>query len=309
MLIFIQRTSPMSPSADTLARKLESDNPTERLEAARYLAVNASGEHEAAIRKALAAERVLWIRGALRRALAQVSPDNAEEEAPGTLDRDDIPVRFVAQVHAEALETTSAQLIHEIEPLLGSVRMAASQEVPNFDESRTKSALDRFDDLLEALSRLRKAASAPKIDEFSLDELVDRIINEMNVPPEITILRAGVQPCVVEGDSTLISLCLSNGLRNAVEASQATSQPADAPITVTWGSTDIDNWVAILDSGIGFKGNLKRATDIGTTTKKGHLGMGLAIANQAMESMSGQLMLVPNERGVRFEVRWPKKLE
>jgi signal transduction histidine kinase len=299
----------MSPSADSLARKLESDNPTERLEAARFLAINASNEHEAAIRKALATEHVRWIHGALRRALARVSTDYADEEKGAPLDREDIPARFVAQVHAEALETTAALLIHEIEPMLGSVRMAASQEIAAFDVSRTKKSLDRFDDLLEALSRLRKAASAPQIDEFSLDDLVDRMIAEVNPPADITILRAGAQPCVVEGDATLISLCVSNGLRNAVEATQAAGHTTDAPITVTWGTTDIDNWVAILDSGIGFKGNLKRAMDIGTTTKKGHLGMGLAIANQAMGSMSGQLLLVPNERGVRFEIRWPKKPE
>lgn len=297
----------MSPSADTLARKLESENPTERLEAARFLAANAAREHETAIRKALASENVRWIRGALRRALARVSPDSADDEKTATLDRDDIPARFVAQVHAEALETTAAQLIHEIEPILGSIRMAASQEVPEFQDSRTKKSLDRFDDLLEALSRLRKAASAPKIDEFSLDELVDRAITEVNAPTAVTILRAGPLPCVAEGDATLISLCVSNGLRNAVEATQATGNTLDAPITVTWGTTDIDSWVAILDSGIGFKGNLKRAVDIGTTTKKGHLGMGLAIANQAIGSMSGQLLLVPNERGVRFEIRWPKQ--
>jgi sensor histidine kinase regulating citrate/malate metabolism len=57
---------------------------------------------------------------------------------------------------------------------------------------------------------------------------------------------------------------------------------------------------------VGFKGNLQRAVEIGTTTKTGHLGMGLAIADQALSSMAGKLILVPNQRGVRFEIRWPK---
>ena len=78
---------------------------------------------------------------------------------------------------------------------------------------------------------------------------------------------------------------------------------------VSWGTTDVDNWVSIVDVGIGFKGNVQRAFDIGTTTKAGHHGMGLAIANQAIVSMGGGIILVPNERGVRFEMRWPKKMD
>jgi signal transduction histidine kinase len=104
-------------------------------------------------------------------------------------------------------------------------------------------------------------------------------------------------------------LCLSNGLRNAIEATAgAGGDLGNRPITISWGHTDVDCWVSIMDLGVGFKGNLQRAFEMGTTTKSGHLGMGLAIAYQALASMSGRLMLVPNQRGVRFEMRWPKQL-
>jgi signal transduction histidine kinase len=167
--------------------------------------------------------------------------------------------------------------------------------------------LDRLDELLAAFSRLRRAASAPKTEEFSLDELVQRCIQETAVPEGVHIQKAGQQPCVVDGDISLISLCLNNGLRNAVEATLATQGDLKAlPITVAWGQTDIDCWISIVDLGIGFKGNLQRAVEMGKTTKPGHLGMGLAIANQALTSMAGKLTLVPNQRGVRFEMRWPK---
>ena len=36
------------------------------------------------------------------------------------------------------------------------------------------------------------------------------------------------------------------------------------------------------------------------------LGMGLATAQQAMTSLGGSVRLVPGDRGVRFEMRWPK---
>lgn len=299
----------MSLNAENLFRRIRSESATDRLEAARYFAVHALPEHEGELRDALARENVHWIRVALKRALARISSDGESEAVDKSIDKDDVPARLAAQVYADALETAASQLIHEIEPLLGTLRLAAEAEVNGFNDSNTRRNLDRFDDLLSAFSRLRKAASAPKIEEFSLDEIVQRSIQETGVPEGIYVQRAGPQPCVVEGDSSLILLCLNNGLRNAIEATIAMGGDLRAsPITLAWGHTDVDCWVSIVDLGVGFKGNLQRAFEMGTTTKAGHLGMGLAIANQALASMSGQLILVPNQRGVRFEMRWPKQV-
>ena len=110
----------MSPSAETLHRRLQSESANLRLQAARYLADHAGPQDEQALREALARERVQWIRSALRRAIARVSADATGEPFEQSIDRDDLPAGFAAQVHAEALETTASQLMHEIEPLLGS---------------------------------------------------------------------------------------------------------------------------------------------------------------------------------------------
>ena len=105
-------------------------------------------------------------------------------------------------------------------------------------------------------------------------------------------------------------ICLSfvNGLRIAIDATKALEAEIEVypDITINWGATDVDTWVAIVDSGVGFRGNVARAFEIGSTTKAGHLGMGLATAQQAMTSMDGSVRLIPGERGVRFEMRWPK---
>jgi signal transduction histidine kinase len=299
----------MSQSADFFIRRLRSETPTERLEAARFFAANAVPTNENALRDALSRETVHWIRGALKRALARISPHADFAVTDRSIDKDDMPARFAAQVYADALETAASQLIHEVEPVLGTLRLAAESEVQNFDGSNTRRNLDRLDDLLAAFSRLRRAASAPKIEEFSLDELVQRSILEVaeSAPDGIHIQKAGPQPYVVEGDSSLISICINNGLRNAVEATAATQGDLkNLPITIAWGQTDVDYWLSIVDLGIGFKGNLQRAVEMGTTTKPGHLGMGLATADQALTSLAGKLILVPNQRGVRFEMRWPK---
>ena len=297
----------MPQSAEHFLRRLKSETQTERLEAARYFASHAVATHETALRDALSRERVLWIRAALKRALAKILPNAEFASAEASVDSDDVPERFAAQVYADALETAASQLIHEIEPVLGTLRLAAEGEIQNFADSNTSRNLDRLDDLLAAFSRLRRAASAPKSEEFSLDEVVQRCIQETQVPNGMLIQKAGPLQCIVTGDSSLVSLCLTNGLRNAIEATAALSEDAKKPpIAIAWGQTDIDYWISIVDSGVGFKGNLQRAFELGTTTKEGHLGMGLAIANQALGSMGGKLLLVPNARGVRFEMRWPK---
>ena len=184
------------------------------------------------------------------------------------------------------------RLLHEAEPILGILRPSAESEIEDFEQSQTKQNLDRLDEFLSALGRLRRAASAPKFEEFSIDEIVGRCIDELSRPGTLQVLRAGPIQCVVGGDSSLVSLCVSNGLRNAVEATVATGAPLDqVPITISWGSTDIDCWVSILDQGVGFKGVLQKAFEIGSTTKEGHLGMGLAIVHQSMASMGGQATL------------------
>ncbi len=297
----------MTQNADNPSRHLRSETPTERLEAARYFAAHSGPEHEQELREALARENVHWIRAALKRALLRISPE-LDSVADTSVDKDDIPERFAAQVYADALETAASQLIHEIEPILGTLRLAAEAEITNFPGSSTSRNLDRLDDLLSAFSRLQRAAGAPKIEEFSLDEIVQRCIQDTTLPEGVLIQKAGPQQCVVEGDSSLILLSFNNGLRNAIEATVATKGDVyDLPITVAWGHTDVDCWISIVDLGVGFKGNIQRAIEMGTTTKSGHLGMGLAIANQALASMAGQLLLIPNHRGVRFEMRWPKQ--
>lgn len=161
---------------------------------------------------------------------------------------------------------------------------------------------------MAGLARLRRAASAPKIEEISLTNCIYQWIEEEAGAGPVSILRAGPHECTVEADKGLICLGFTNGLRNAIDATLALAvEDARYPdIAVNWGVTDKDVWIAIVDSGVGFRGNVARAFEIGSTTKAGHLGMGLATAQQAMTSLNGSVRLIPGDREVRFEMRWPK---
>ncbi len=186
--------------------------------------------------------------------------------------------------------------------------MSAETEIEDFEGSDTKRVLERMEALVAGLARLRQAASAPKLEVFALDESILAWIAEEVGQKPVSVLRAGPQETVIEGDKNLVCLAFVNGLRNAIDATLALPVEGERypEITVNWGATDIDVWVAIVDIGIGFRGHLSRAFEFGSTTKAGHLGMGLATAQQAMTSLGGSVRLIPGERGVRFEMRWPK---
>lgn len=287
------------------ARKLTSSDPRERLDAARHLAEHAQAQQATIIEQALAVETVAWVASALKRALQRARPTEAPQKSP---DRPDLSLDQTAEIYSEALEVTAKQIIHEIEPILGALRLSAETEVPNFETSDTKRGLDRMEALVAGLARLRRAASAPKIEEFSLASCIYEWIDEEGGNGPVVVLRAGPQECTVEADKGLVCLGFTNGLRNAIDATLALAvEDARYPdITVNWGVTDKDVWIAIVDTGVGFRGNITRAFEIGSTNKAGHLGMGLATAQQAMTSLGGSIRLIPAERGVRFEMRWPK---
>ncbi|QEH80980.1 HAMP domain-containing histidine kinase [Sphingomonas sp. C8-2] len=291
--------------SNELARKLGSTDPRERLDAARHLAEHADAKQIGLIEGALAVETVAWVSSALRRALQRARPTDSVTPGP---ERVELSSDQTAQIYSDALETTAKQIIHEIEPILGALRLSAETEMANFEGSDTKRGLERMEALVAGLARLRQAASAPKLEDFALDQCIFAWIAEEVGQKPVGVLRAGPQETVVEGDKGLVCLAFVNGLRNAIDATLALPVEDERypEITVNWGTTDIDVWVAIVDAGVGFRGNLSRAFEIGSTTKAGHLGMGLATAQQAMTSLGGSVRLIPGERGLRFEMRWPK---
>jgi len=208
-------------------------------------------------------------------------------------------------IYAVAIEQTTRRIVHELEPILGAIRFHAEKEIPAFADSKTKHQLDRLASFLAAIDTLSRAASASKIDEFDLAELIKRVSDADTTDNSPTISTAGPTPLLVSGDSHLLELALANGVRNALEASTETKEP----IVLNWGVTDRDVWVVILDRGIGLPSGSNRVFEIGATTKPNHLGMGLALAKQAMLSVNGQITLTPRkDGGTSFEVRWPLAL-
>lgn len=285
---------------DEATELLLKGNSRQRLEAARFFADQASADDFDLLQATYRRESVLWTRSALRRAmdraehgLRQHRPEPRRED----LVRQDL--------EALALEEATGRLTHEVKPVLGTLRLYAQREIGNFPESRTARELERLGEILQAIEDLGRAAGVPSFQTFNLSELIRDIAAREQEASESSVTVAGRDELIVTADSTLVGMIVRNGLANAIEA---TSQP-DAPVVINWGATDRDYWVAILDEGRGLPARLQNILGIGTTNKKGHMGMGLAIADRAAKSLGGSITLGQREpRGAKFEFRWPKTI-
>lgn len=286
--------------------KLSASSEHNRLKAARFLARNNNPSDLQILRDALRSETVSYVRAGLNLAIKRVShsASPADEDA---LEEIEIPPDVLAQIRNKVTEEVTGQLLHEIASPVGLIASAAAREIPTYEHSRTKSHVDTLKRIFEAIEKLKYAAAVPRPDEFDLAELLAELVLEAVGSGPVEVSLHGTKPMLITSDRALLRLAVSNGMRNAVEAVTGAPDDEPHPIIVTWGETDVDYWIAVLDRGPGVVGPAEPAFGIGKTNKKGHSGFGLAIARQAIETLGGACTLQPaTDGGARFEVRWEK---
>lgn len=239
------------------------------------------------LRHARQTESVSYVKTSLDLAIGRllhlpsaIAPDPADEFA--------VPVDFKRQIRGQAVDWVAGLILHEIAPPIGLVKRSASREIADYENSRTKRHLDTIERIFEAIEQLKGAAAVPKPEQFDLSTLLEDIITvEITGDRIARVSLVGPKPMMITSDPTLIRLVVSNGVRNALDAVAGTLANDAHPIVVTWGLTDVDYWVSVLDRGPGLIGPPEAAFEIGKSTKQGHSGFGLAIARQAIETLGG----------------------
>jgi len=283
---------------------LTSTAPHDRLKAARTLRRFRNKADAPKLRAAIKTESVSWVKKALTAALTNCTmPVVTDAEFADTSLA--ISDRLRHELYGKITQEITGILLHEIEPVFGLLRAAASEEIPKRAESQTWTYLEYLKKILSGIQALRIAASTPNLEEFDLAELIAEVA-ETEVPADkATVSLVGHQPLLCKNDASLLRLALANGLRNAVDALEGVRLPDGAhAIIVAWGQTDIDYWITVIDKGKGLELRSDAAFDTGNTTKKGHPGMGLSIARRAMDSLEGTADLETKEDGTHFELRW-----
>lgn len=284
-------------------KALEAEGIDIRLEAARFLALNARRADLAKLQAALKGEPVRWIRTALERAVERAQSSGGESRPTQT--SAEPSQATIRDVRAEAVEEVAGTIIHEFSPIVGLLRIQARGEISQFESSDTKKSLDMLGDLLRGVRELKASAAVPHYDEADLSTLALESADRLEQDARSIVAMAGPEPFIVTVDKDRIKLAIVNGLRNAVEAAIDNAGSKPPSVVVNWGKAGTEDWLAILDSGAGFQGNPNAALRLGATNKPDHIGFGLTTAQQAMRVMEGDVYLSNSASGgAQFEIRW-----
>jgi len=191
-------------------------------------------------------------------------------------------------VKSEAVSDSIGQMIHELDPIIGSIRVFAEKEIDNFDQSNTKYELEKLNEVIETFEDWRKVEQSPVFREVKVfDEIskeVDRVSRKSKVDIQIDVPK----DLVYVLSPALLRIIISNALRNAVESSNQTTIREKHPIIVRGSSTDNSIWFSIIDDGLGLQNKTEVLLKSRHTTKPGNRGLGLAIIEKAVSSMGGE---------------------
>jgi len=123
---------------------------------------------------------------------------------------------------------------------------------------------------------------------------------------QISIRMRGLEgPCPIKGDSSQISLALSNLLRNCIQ--ELRNIPGDQPRLLTVELATSPSWVALSigDNGRGFPSDHWQP-DLFNTTKPDGTGLGLYLVHQMAENHQAQLLFGRSSMGgAQVTIRFP----
>lgn len=219
---------------------------------------------------------------------------------------DSVPQEVRKKLRAEAIEWVAGLLLHELGSKLGLLASTLSKEIPSYSQSRSKSRIEHLQDIFDGIEELKKATSVPQPIEMDLPSLIKDIVELEVTGREVEVSLVGRTPLVIFCDRGLLRLALCNGIKNAMEAASSISnEERKASLVISWGQTDRDTWISVIDNGPGLANNPTRSFTLGETSKSGHLGFGLGIARQAIETLRGNVELRNSgSEGAVFELRW-----
>lgn len=273
----------------------------ERLRAAAFFAQHAIEADIPVLRRARQAEGDTYVLRRLDTALARfVATAYASNETT-----DQAITIAESEAFAKAIEWVGRLVLHEMEGPLGRVALYASREVASYADSKIKAELETLQQIFSGLTVLVEASRPASKTEFDLAQLISDLV-ATEVAGRLDVSMHGPKPFVVESDRSLLRLAIGNGIKNAFEAVvEFGSATVEHPIIVNWGRSDREYWVSVIDSGPGVKGSVEERLRAGDSTKEGHLGFGLAVAKQAMESLNGTIDLRSGRgNGASYELRW-----
>lgn len=191
---------------------LRSEKPSQRSLAIDRLRKEATAADLKVLRAAMQAETVPMLRRQLSHLVRALSHPiaKAPSEAP----------TLVATGELGRFEDDVVHWMrHELEPGIGWLMLAASDEIDGFEGSETRLAIEGLSMRLDSIEALVRASAPPRYEELSLSEIVQEAVRISGASEQrLTVDLVNDRPDSITTDANLLRLALSNAIRNAVEA-------------------------------------------------------------------------------------------
>jgi signal transduction histidine kinase len=242
---------------------LTSSSPTERARAVSWLVQHPLAIETPALMRAMQTEMVPRIRAQLVQVL-QARQRAARSPTTESSDAGPSPL------------PTGGELVslirHELTPAVGWIRLAADDELPDFQSSKTNAAIKKLQRRIDGLVAMLKADEDLTLTGVSLPQALADNWPDAKSEPSVrpTSEEASIE---IETDESLFALMLSNVFQNAIDASiEAVGEPR---VAVSWGYTAESYWVRIANPFVGGHLRLAHVADVGASSKGAHEGRGL----------------------------------
>ncbi len=214
------------------------------------------------------------------------------------------------------LGSAVAKISHDLRNILTTAQLFADRIEGSADPAVARSApklvnsISRAVSLCEATLTFGKAEEPPpQLKRLHLAQLVGEIAEGEGLGTETTITCLIEVPSglTIRADGEQLYRILSNLIRNARQAIEATGQPGT--IEVSAGEDEAEWWIRVGDTGPGLppraREHLFAAFQGGT--RKGGTGLGLAIAAELVRGHGGKLELARSDsEGTEFAIHLPK---
>jgi signal transduction histidine kinase len=209
-----------------------------------------------------------------------------------------------------------AKISHDLRNILTTAQLFADRIEGSADPTVARSApklvnsISRAVSLCEATLAFGKAEEPPpQLRRLNLAQLVAEVAETegLSADARITILVDVPAGLVIRADGEQLFRVLSNLVRNARQAIEATGQPGS--IEISAGEDEAEWWIRVGDTGPGLppkaREHLFSAFQGGA--RKGGTGLGLAIAAELVRGHGGRLELARSDaEGTEFTIHLPK---
>ena len=210
-----------------------------------------------------------------------------------------------------------AKISHDLRNILTTAQLFADRLEASADPAVTRAApklvgsIQRAVSLCESTLAFGKAEEPPpQLTRFALRRLAEEVVEGEGFGAEAAAVVCLVDVpagLVIRADAEQLHRVLSNLIRNARQAIEATGQ--GGTIEISGGEDERDWWIRVGDTGPGLppkaREHLFEAFQGGA--RKGGTGLGLAIAAELVRGHGGRLELMRSDaEGTEFLIRLPK---